>query len=66
MLLFAQESAMYPSEASFTYGPDLLLTKIIGRAPITCRPMLLEYWRTTGFLNRFEETQKYARLYKGK
>lgn len=36
-LLFAQESAMYPSEtcmshaASSAYRPDLLLTKVIGK-----------------------------------
>lgn len=50
--------------ASFAYRPDLLLAKVIGR--VTCREMLMENWRMTGVLNRFEETQKYAYLYKRK
>lgn len=52
--------------ASFTYRPDLLLTKVIGKAFTTCRAMSVENWKMAGVLNRFEETHKYAYLYKGK
>lgn len=52
--------------ASFTYRPDLLPTKVIGKASITCRSMSMENWRMAAVLNRFEKTHKYAYLYKGK
>lgn len=52
--------------APFIYRPDLLLTKVTGKVPSTCREMSMENWRMAGVLNRFEETQKYAYLYIGK
>jgi len=52
--------------ATFACRPDLLLTEVIGKAPITCREVAMENWRMTALLDRFEETQKYLHLYKGK
>lgn len=51
--------------ASSAYRPDLLLTKLIGKDWLL-KGDVMENWGKNGALNKFEGTQVYAYLYKGK